>query len=85
MRRGHVAVRMCVVCKKRDSKHKLVRHVRPLTVGERLMVDDTQCLPGRGWYVCNALVCQEKFQKFCFGKRNRQGAGAQDNRPALSQ
>ncbi len=47
--RGHVPVRMCVVCRRRRPKHELLRIV---VTPEGFVLDESGKKPGRGAYVC---------------------------------
>lgn len=71
-REAHQPVRMCVICRRRFAKHELMRYVRPVE-GEEPQADARQVLPGRGWYVCNAPECGERFRKFRGWHRKRKG------------
>ena len=72
MGRGHEPVRMCVICRRRAPKESLARYVLP-PGGEALLADVSRTSPGRGWYVCAAEDCQEKFRRFRAGGRKRKG------------
>ena len=80
MDRGHVPIRMCVICRRRAPRHELTRHVLPPNGGEPaaggLQVDERQRFPGRGWYVCADEKCKEQFLKFRAARRKRKGESA---------
>lgn len=50
-------IRMCVSCKKRIEREKLIRLT---VVDEQLVIDNEGKLQGRGFYICND---QETFQQ----------------------
>jgi predicted RNA-binding protein YlxR (DUF448 family) len=54
MKRGHVPMRMCVFCRRREPKHLLERH------GGRFGSAEDQAA-GRGWYVCRDPACLKKL------------------------
>lgn len=62
MNRGHEAIRMCVICRRRAPKEELLRHV--FEDGDKPLVDEPQTRPGRGWYLCSEHTCREKFRRF---------------------
>ena len=71
---GHMPTRMSVICRRRFAKSQLLRHVLSHSGGERtLEADETQKKPGRGWYVCSAPACREKFAKMGRPKSGRKG------------
>ncbi|MBC8208733.1 MAG: YlxR family protein [Desulfobulbaceae bacterium] len=51
-------IRMCVVCRKRDSKRKMLRHVLEQGVP---VPDERQQKKGRGAYSCIGGSCAQKF------------------------
>jgi uncharacterized protein len=60
--RGHIPVRTCVVCGGKSAKTALLRTA--LTARERLVVlDRTQCMSGRGAYVCPECLPRLRFTK----------------------
>ncbi|MBC5806142.1 MAG: hypothetical protein DLM53_09130 [Candidatus Eremiobacter antarcticus] len=82
MKRGHVPVRQCVVCRQRLEKQKLARFVcRPAPPApeqsqrpgpSQWVADASGSLPGRGAYICSAQ-CAERVEK---NKRYRALSGA---------
>lgn len=54
----HVPQRMCIACRKIDSKRAFIRVV--LTPGGNLEIDETGRKPGRGVYLCHHKSCREK-------------------------
>ena len=61
MRRKHVPMRTCVVCRQNLPKRELVRIVRAPEGG--VLVDPTGKHPGRGAYVCRRKSCWETLIK----------------------
>lgn len=60
--RGHIPVRTCVVCGGKKTKTALLRTALPTR--ERLVVlDRTQCMSGRGAYVCPECLPRLRFTK----------------------
>jgi uncharacterized protein len=55
LRRKHVPLRTCVVCRRNSAKRELVRVVR--TPQGHVAVDPTGKLAGRGAYVCHRRAC----------------------------
>ena len=82
---GHEPARMCVICRRRFAKSRLLRHVlgsiTDETEGETqagaeksgLEADEAQVRPGRGWYVCSDPRCREKFVRLGQVRRRRKG------------
>nr|WP_084032008.1 YlxR family protein [Desulfonatronum lacustre] len=68
---GHVPLRTCVVCRRKAPKIELRRFVRNSDQGA--LVDLRQQLPGRGFYVCNHLLCLDKLTST--GKRRKRCKG----------
>ena len=60
VRRKHVPVRTCVVCRQKDAKRTLTRLVRTI---DGVQVDPTGKLNGRGAYVCDDPACWERIVK----------------------
>lgn len=56
-----IPMRMCVGCRERKDKRKLVRIVR--TPEGVVLVDPTGKKSGRGAYICPDLACLEKVIK----------------------
>ena len=61
MRRGHMPLRICVVCGSKADKRELVRVVR--NQAGSVHVDDTGKKPGRGAYICHDQTCWDKALK----------------------
>jgi len=68
----HIPTRMCVICRERFLKTELLRYV--VSSKPEQIYDEKKIMSGRGWYVCTALVCREKFKKYTPGMRGRKGA-----------
>ena len=67
---------MCVVCRRRFAKSKLLRHVpasEGTAEGNGLEVDEAQTRPGRGWYVCDAPDCRARFAGMKFRRKSHKG------------
>ncbi len=76
MKKGHQPNRMCCSCRKRFVKKELKRYVFLQTHEENggaLAFDINQTNVGRGYYVCNSLECQQKFNKKYFDNGKRKG------------
>jgi predicted RNA-binding protein YlxR (DUF448 family) len=58
MRRRHIPLRTCIVCRQSKDKRELVRLVR--TSEGELVVDETGKKNGRGAYLCRQRTCWEK-------------------------
>ncbi|MDY7000264.1 MAG: DUF448 domain-containing protein [Thermodesulfobacteriota bacterium] len=63
MRKKHIPIRMCVVCKTRFPKQEMARFVGPRHQAQGAVYDRAQTLSGRGFYVCAGEVCGERFSK----------------------
>ena len=61
MRRGHIALRTCVVCGAKTDKKELVRVVR--NQAGSVQVDATGKQPGRGAYLCHKQTCWDRALK----------------------
>jgi uncharacterized protein len=57
LRRKHVPMRMCVVCRERFPKRQITRIVY---TGTGLQIDLTGKLHGRGAYLCDQAKCWER-------------------------
>ncbi len=68
MKRGHVPVRMCVICRCRAPQNELTRFVLE---AEALRPDARPRSPGRGWYVCGKAECRERLTRYRPKKRSR--------------
>ncbi len=68
--RGHLPVRMCVVCNKRRPKYELIRLA--LDRDGMIIVDTDYRKPGRGAYVCpeckDSLKWGKRLQRAFRGK-----------------
>lgn len=68
MKRGHVPMRTCRVCRRRAPKQELQRWV----VEEgRLVADERLLAVGYGLYCCREGSCRERLGKKKLGKRNK--------------
>ena len=58
-------VRMCMICRRRFAKSRLLRHVAGFVDDGPIMLtaDEAQTKPGRGWYICDDRQCREKLTK----------------------
>jgi predicted RNA-binding protein YlxR (DUF448 family) len=54
MKRGHIAMRTCLVCNRKSPKHALLRLALR---GPDIAADPTQSMDGRGAYVCPKPDC----------------------------
>lgn len=52
--------RMCVACRERNDKNKLLRIVK---VDDEILVDSTHKMQVRGVYLCNSTECVRLAQK----------------------
>ena len=52
--------RMCVACRERNDKNKLLRIVK---VDDEILVDSTHKMQARGVYLCNSTECVRLAQK----------------------
>ena len=52
--------RMCVACRERNDKNKLLRIVK---VDDEILVDPTHKMQARGVYLCNSTECVRLAQK----------------------
>ena len=52
--------RMCVACRERNDKNKLLRIVK---VDDEILVDPTHKMQARGVYLCNSTECIRLAQK----------------------
>ncbi len=60
-RRKHIPQRICIACRRSDTKRRLIRLVR--TEDGRVEVDQTGKRRGRGAYLCHAPACWEAALK----------------------
>ena len=61
-----VPLRTCVVCRRKAPKRELLRHVCLAGDGAvRVMADQEQRLPGRGFYACAEEACRERLPLVC--------------------
>ena len=79
---GAGPVRMCCICRQRQPKASLHRHVQKAASGdgkcadEVFQADPAQRLPGRGVYVCDREECRDRFLRRKAGRKKRkQGEG----------
>lgn len=59
VRRKHIPMRTCIVCRQSQPKRSLIRIVASSEQG--IVADPTGKLVGRGAYVCHTLACWEKL------------------------
>lgn len=63
---GRVPMRTCVVCRRKAPKRELLRHICLASDGAvRVMADQEQRLPGRGFYACAEEDCRERLPMVC--------------------
>ena len=60
-KKGHVAIRMCVGCRKRRRKEEMVRFGH--CPDGRVFNSEKKDLHGRGFYLCPDVACFEMAQK----------------------
>lgn len=72
MRRGHVPLRTCRVCRRKAPKQEFQRLVN---LQGHLVDDAGQDAPGYGVYCCRDGVCRERLGRK-LGRRNRKIASA---------
>ena len=53
-------MRTCVVCRKQFAKSELQRFVWERKA-EKILLDKTQMMPGRGAYCCVEETCRQRF------------------------
>lgn len=68
MKKKHIPIRMCVICRSKMEKFKLNRYV---FINGKLVLDEKQRLPGRGFYLCNNIKCKEIAEKKLLKKQER--------------
>lgn len=61
LRQKHIPQRTCAACRKKVDKRQLTRLV--ISAENRLVVDPSGKLNGRGTYLCNDPACWEKAVK----------------------
>ncbi|SDN34015.1 hypothetical protein SAMN04488516_101454 [Desulfonauticus submarinus] len=76
MKKRHVPIRMCIICRKKAPKKELIRFVCIIENNKKKLIEDIkQTKPGRGFYVCSPK-CKEKLNTFkgwlkkCKGVKN---------------
>lgn len=75
MKKRHIPIRSCVVCRQTSDKRALLRVVRlPEKDGGAVVVDPSGKKAGRGAYICPDPACITKAQK---GKRFERSLAAQ--------
>ena len=57
---GHIPQRMCVVCRKKTDKKKLMRFV---LLDSQIVFDLNRDMKKRGYYVCDDNSCLQKLEK----------------------
>ncbi|HCO11665.1 MAG TPA: DUF448 domain-containing protein [Desulfonauticus sp.] len=60
MKKGHIPIRTCIICKKKAPKFEFIRYVKK---NDLLEIDEKQILPGRGFYICSE-ECKQKIKKY---------------------
>ncbi len=70
MNRGHIPVRMCIICRGRFPKSEITRYTLPAE-GAMPEPDPDKKKPGRGMYVCSSPECQDKFTAAARKRRKR--------------
>ena len=68
-------LRMCVVCREMKEKSQLLRIAKS---GDKISVDVSGKLPGRGAYICKSGDCSKKFEKQRSFERAFKGAFPQE-------
>ncbi|MBC8385307.1 MAG: YlxR family protein [Candidatus Cloacimonetes bacterium] len=58
---GHIPVRTCVICKKKDEQNKLLRFV---LLENEIVFDLNKHVFARGNYLCDENKCLEKLDKW---------------------
>ncbi len=56
-RRKHVPMRSCVICRSAQPKRSLIRVV---SFEQRLVIDPSGKLAGRGAYLCHSVACWQR-------------------------
>jgi len=64
VKKRKIPLRICIGCQEKKEKKQLIRIVR--NTNNKLQVDLTGKMSGRGAYICRAVVCLQKALK---GKR----------------
>ena len=59
--KGHVPIRTCVMCRSKKDRKELIRLV--IDRNNRVIIDEYKKKKGRGIYLCNDVLCMEKFLK----------------------
>ncbi|NLJ28608.1 MAG: YlxR family protein [Deltaproteobacteria bacterium] len=63
LRRGHLPIRTCVVCGRKEPKFALLRMALDFEEKKFIVLDRDQCLEGRGAYVCPGCLPRLRFTK----------------------
>lgn len=67
-KKGHIPIRSCVICRKKDEKSNLQRFI--IEKGS-IVFDEKQNMHGRGFYHCGNLQCVEKLEKWLKKKKKK--------------
>ena len=51
---------MCIACREMKDKKELIKVVKS---GDKISIDQTGKMPGRGAYICNNSECHKKLNK----------------------
>ncbi len=60
-RKGHLPIRMCIGCRKRQQKGEMIRFIQ--TAEGKALVREGQKQIGRGFYVCPKASCLKAAKK----------------------
>lgn len=56
----YVPTRQCVICRRQVPKPELIRFV---VMDDKVIIDPTGRMNGRGAYLCSSVACREKAKK----------------------
>jgi uncharacterized protein len=78
--KGHIPIRTCISCGRKENKKSMIRLV--LNEDGIVIMDKSGSAPGRGAYVCNETQCIELLKEKkrlarAFGKMGRECARMQ--------
>jgi len=57
----HKPIRTCVICRRKELKEQSIRFIM---MKKNFIIDNTQNLPSRGYYLCNNNYCILKLDKW---------------------
>jgi hypothetical protein len=77
-RKGHVPIRTCLVCGKKDDKTALLR-IALSVLDKKIILDREQRLQGRGAYVCQGCLPRLGYTKRVQKAFRNQAAGLEGN------